>query len=260
MLYRRVDDGWGQKVCRADIGKGVNMSNLTKETWDEVMALSSGLNLLLGPNATDRYIFDPKRLCFFLSRYKFAAKMLKRCSIIVDVGCGDGMGTLTFAADTQAKLIIGVDFDQRLINHANKVLLPCVEQSTPNYWSRIRFLQHDVLEKPIPLEADERGAEGLACLDVIEHIEEKLEHEFLARLSDCLIDHGVAVIGTPSDTARNYASNYSDVGHINNYSSDRLQDSLEKHFQRVLMFSMNDEVVHTGFDKLAHYLIAVCVK
>ena len=236
------------------------MSNLTKETWDEVMALSSGLNLLLGPNVTDRYIFDPKRLCFFLSRYKFAAKMLKRCRIIVDVGCGDGMGTLTFAVDTQAKLILGVDFDQILINHANKILLPCVEQSTPNFGSRIRFLQHDVLEKPIPLEDEGGWAEGLSCLDVIEHIDKRLEHEFLTRLSDSLIDHGVAVIGTPNDTARAYASKHSDLGHINNYSPDRLQDSLERHFKRIFMFSMNDEVVHTGFDKLAHYLIAVCVK
>ena len=236
------------------------MSTLTKETWDEVMALSSGLNLLLGPNATDRYIFDPKRLCFFLSRYKFAAKMLKQCRIIVDAGCGDGMGTLTFAVDTQAKLILGIDFDQRLINHANKILLPCVEQSTPNFVSKIRFVQHDILERPILLEGHSGGAEGLACLDVIEHIEERLEHEFLTRLSDSLISHGVAVIGTPNANARTYASKMSDVGHINNYSSDRLQDSLERYFKRVFMFSMNDEVVHTGFDKLAHYLIAVCVK
>lgn len=240
-------------------GYSLKMSNLTKKTWDEVMSLSSGVNLLLGPNATDRYIFDPKRLCFFLSRYKFAAKILKRCRSIVDVGCGDGMGTLTFAVDTQAKLIIGIDFDEKLIKHANDVLLKCVEQTTPEFRSKLKFIYHDVIEVPIPIEG-EKGLEGLSCLDVIEHIEVSKESEFMARISDCLLDHGVAVIGTPNDAARVYASMQSDLGHINNYTADRLYDSLARHFRQVFMFSMNDEVVHTGFDKLAHYLIAVCVK
>jgi len=235
------------------------MSNSTKKTWDEVMAISSKLNLLLGPNTTDRYIFDPKRLCFFLSRYKFAAKMLKRCNSIVDVGCGDGMGTLSFAVDTRAKLILGVDFDETLINHANDILLACMEQANPELRAKIRFTLQDVIEKPIRMEG-ERGIEGLSCLDVIEHVEERLEHEFLTRFSECLVDHGVAVIGTPNAVARIYASKQSDLGHINNYNADRLQESLEKYFKQVFMFSMNDEVVHTGFDKLAHYLIAVCVK
>src|SRR5262249_28282596 len=62
------------------------MTNVTRETWKKVMALSSGINLPLGPNSTDRYLSDPKRLAFFLSRYKFAAKMLKRCRSIADVG------------------------------------------------------------------------------------------------------------------------------------------------------------------------------
>ena len=35
-------------------------------------------------------------------------------------------------------------------------------------------------------------------------------------------------------------------------------DLLEGHFDNVFLFSMNDEVVHTGFHPLAHYLFAVC--
>ena len=236
------------------------MDNLTKETWDKVMALSSGLTLTLGPNTVDRYIFDPKRLAFFLSRYKFSAKMLVRCDSIVDVGCGDGMGTVTFAADTKARLIVGIDFDSTLIDHANNCLLPCVEKSKTNFASRLKFVAHDVLEKEIQIDQGGSGIEGLACLDVIEHIEQDKEHQFLGRLSACLGDHGVAVIGTPNDNARIYASKESELGHINNYTPERFRSSLEKHFKRVFLFSMNDEIVHTGFDKLAHYLMAVCVK
>ena len=32
-----------------------------------------------------------------------------------------------------------------------------------------------------------------------------------------------------------------------------------RHFHEVFIFSMNDEVVHTGFYPLAHYLFALCV-
>ena len=31
-----------------------------------------------------------------------------------------------------------------------------------------------------------------------------------------------------------------------------------KFFHTVFMFSMNDEVVHTGYHKMAHYILAVC--
>ena len=30
------------------------------------------------------------------------------------------------------------------------------------------------------------------------------------------------------------------------------------HFRNVFIFSMNDEVVHTGFYPMAHYLFALC--
>jgi len=33
---------------------------------------------------------------------------------------------------------------------------------------------------------------------------------------------------------------------------------LKNYFNNVFLFSMNDEVVHTGFNKMAHYLIAIC--
>lgn len=232
------------------------MTNLTRETWARVMSQSSGLNLSLGPNSTDRYLFDPKRLAFFLSRYKFAAKMLARCSSILDVGCGDGMGTLTYLYDTQAEQILGIDFDPVLVDHAEKVLHATLKQAMPDRAARISFRCVDVLESPAPQEK----VEGLSSLDVIEHIEMRLEHEFLSRLAGRLVNNGVAVIGTPNALARQYASRESEIGHINNYDPDRMQQSLEGHFRRVFLFSMNDEIVHTGFNKLAHYLLALCVK
>jgi hypothetical protein len=36
-----------------------------------------------------------------------------------------------------------------------------------------------------------------------------------------------------------------------------LKATMSRNFHNVFMFSMNDEVVHTGYHKMAHYLFAV---
>ena len=45
---------------------------------------------------------------------------------------------------------------------------------------------------------------------------------------------------------------------MNCKSGPELKDLMEDHFHNVFIFSMNDEVVHTGHHKMAHYLFAVC--
>ena len=143
-----------------------------------------------------------------------------------------------------------------LINHAQNVLQAALAKVLPDRAARLSFECLDVLELPV----QQKAFDGLSSLDVIEHIEERLEHEFLLRVAAHLVPGGVAVIGTPNALARSYASPHSEIGHINNYDPERLQNSLERHFGRVFLFSMNDEIVHTGFDKLAQYLMALCVK
>lgn len=226
-----------------------------RAAWDDVMALVTGNMLTLGPVTTDRFVFDPKRLCFFLSRYKFAAKMLRRCNRIVDVGCGDGFGTMTFLADTRAS-VLGVDFDAPQIAYANDRLMSIVNAMMPQARGRIAFECMDFSARS-PLEPK---ADGIASLDVIEHIAPAAEDQFLCGIRDTLSDRGVAVIGTPNDLASQYASKHSQAGHINLFTPDRLQETLERYFSRVFLFSMNDEVVHTGFDRMAHYLMAIAVK
>lgn len=227
--------------------------SITRKTWAEVRALETGARITLGPNTADRYLTDPKRLAFFLSRYKFAGKMLRDCESIVDVGCGDGFGTLTLLADTKAT-VLGVDFDEVLIEHAQATQHE-LQRLHPDKAVRISFECRDLLAGKSP------GAfSGLACLDVIEHIEPMREKDFTEAISNSLRPDGIAVIGTPNQGAGPYASPQSEIGHINKYDPERLRASLGGHFRHVFLFSMNDEIVHTGFDKLAHYLIALCVK
>lgn len=247
-------------ACHSSKGNMVDVSGSDERdpgraAWDDVMAMLTGHVLTMGPVTTDRFLFDPKRLCFFLSRYKFAAKMLRRCHRIVDVGCGDGFGTLTFLADTRAS-ILGVDFDQPQITYANERLLPVVNAAVPGARERLAFECMDFSDRA-PLGAK---ADGIASLDVIEHIAPSAEGAFLRGIRDTLSERGIAVIGTPNDLASQYASKHSQAGHINMFTPDRLQDTLEGYFSRVFLFSMNDEMVHTGFDRMAHYLMALAVK
>jgi hypothetical protein len=73
------------------------------------------------------------------------------------------------------------------------------------------------------------------------------------------VNDGIAVFGMPSLESQKFASKASREGHVNCQTGEQLRTTLGRHFARVFMFSMNDEVVHTGFFPMAHYLIGVCV-
>ena len=55
-----------------------------------------------------------------------------------------------------------------------------------------------------------------------------------------------------------YASELSKIGHVNCKTAPDLRELMSNFFNTVFIFSMNDEVVHTGFHKMAHYIFAVC--
>ena len=70
--------------------------------------------------------------------------------------------------------------------------------------------------------------------------------------------NGVVIIGSPSLQSQTYASKGSKEGHVNCKDGKELKRVMEQHFENVFLFSMNDEVVHTGFHPMAHYLITLC--
>ncbi len=224
-----------------------------REIWRKVRALDAPISLKLGPNTADRYIHDPKRISFFLSRYKFAAKMLSACTTIADIGCGDGFGTLTFCNNQNAVHVHGYDFDEQLIDYAQTDLSNAIVARSQG--PRPQFFHGDFLRAPI-----DQSYDGVCSLDVIEHIDPDKSSAFISKIHDILMPCGVAVIGTPNEYAAQYGSPHSKLGHINNFVPDRLRAEMEAHFPIVFMFSANDEMVHTGFDKLGHYILAVGVK
>lgn len=185
---------------------------------------------------------DPKRLAFTLSRYKFVAKMLSGRKHVLEVGCADAFGTRIVCQEV--KKLTAVDFDPVFVKDVNLRM--------SSKW-RFTCLVHDMLTGPVPGKFD-----GIYALDVLEHITLKNEKKFLDSLTASLTPHGAVIIGMPSLESQKYASKFSRAGHVNCKSMPDLKKTMERYFHNVFIFSMSDEVIHTGYHKMAHYLMAVC--
>lgn len=208
---------------------------INTQSWE------SSSNFELGPNTTFTYYSDPRRVCFMLSRYKFCSKMLFGRDKVLEVGCGDAFGTPLVAQDVGQ--VMGVDWDPTLINSNIQRL---------TQFKNCSFKQHDIVSAVTGWQYD-----GAYSLDVIEHVDNKSEDDFIKNITSGLSDDGILIIGTPNVAAEAYASESSKVGHINLKDSADLKRLVSKYMKTVLMFSMNDDVVHTGFFPMAHYLFAV---
>jgi hypothetical protein len=101
------------------------------------------------------------------------------------------------------------------------------------------------------------GFDAAYALDVIEHIPSTDEMQFVGNIVHSLSNPGVLILGTPSLQSQAYASPPSKAGHINCKDAAALKALLCSFFHNVFIFSMNDEVVHTGYYPMAHYLFAV---
>lgn len=197
----------------------------------------------LGLRSSQSWHDDPKHLLFRLSRYKFVAKMLAGFEHVLEVGCGDAFGSRL--VQQEVKALTATDFDPLFVEDAKARM---VER-----W-RFPVFTHDLLAGPIP------GAfDAVYALDVLEHIAAADEHTFLANAFAPLGGQGVAIIGMPSLESQAHASPTSRAGHVNCKTMPELRKTMQAHFHNVFMFSMNDEVVHTGFHRMAHYLFGLGV-
>ncbi|MEZ0227150.1 MAG: class I SAM-dependent methyltransferase [Planctomycetota bacterium] len=185
---------------------------------------------------------DPKRLVFTLSRYKFVSKMLSGRSAVLEIGCGDAF----------CSRLVKQEVGALTVTDSDPVFIRDIEERLDARWP-MRALVHDILRAPVPGVFD-----AAYSLDVLEHIPAEHEDRFLENAKLSLTPHGVLVIGMPSLESQAHASAPSRAGHVNCKTGEALRALMQKHFHNVFMFSMNDEVIHTGFFKMAHYLLAVC--
>lgn len=207
------------------------------------VALRDTERVLLGPRASYELHHDPRHLVFVLSRYKFVAKMLANRGRVLEVGIGDGLGAVLVAQ--AGNHVVGLDIEPFAI-----------ENTADLSWTRdrIRFATHDMTKDPYVAGGPFDAAYSV---DVIEHIPPELERRFMRNIVDSIRSTGCLVIGTPNKSADQYASSEARAQHVNLKTHAALAELMQNYFHNVFMFGMNDEVVHTGFAPMSHYLFAL---
>ena len=210
----------------------------SKALWLSIRTNLDQFNISLGPATAQAYAKDPRMLSFISSRYKFASKMFAGVDVAIEIGCGDAFGGPIVAQSV--KRLICTDIDEEIITQ---------NRTRCEIFKNMEFHYHDFRAKTYP-----ERARAIYLVDVIEHIFQKEEPQFMANLVNSLTPDGFALVGTPNKDAEQHASQHSREGHVNLKTPKTLRDMLSQYFQNVFMFSMNDEVVHTGFGPMAHYV------
>jgi len=196
----------------------------------------------LGLMTSQLWYDDPKGMLFSLSRYKFVSKILSDTNNVLELGCGDGF---------QSRIVQQNVKNLELSDH-DPLFIDDIKKRNPRKWE-IKAFVHNMCNDPTKKKYD-----AIYALDVFEHISKNKENLFLSNIVKSLSQKGVVIFGIPSLESQKYASILSKIGHVNCKTALDLKKILCKFFIHVNIFSMNDEVVHTGFYKMAHYLFAVC--
>jgi 2-polyprenyl-3-methyl-5-hydroxy-6-metoxy-1,4-benzoquinol methylase len=210
-----------------------------EDQYNELLGVE---RVTMGLMSGHTYLSDSKRLTFTLARYKFVSKMFVGFEKVLEVGCADAFGTPLVL--NEVKHIVACDFDRMFIEDA---------RLNHPFSENIDFRVHNMIEGPM-----DTKFEGVFSLDVLEHIDRKNEDKFMRNIAASLTKNGTCIIGMPSLESQIYASEISKLGHVNCKKGSELKLFLSSYFQRVFMFSMSDEVVHTGFQPMSQYLLALC--
>lgn len=222
----------------ADIDKG------SGEVFREIIAdHGAATPTRLGPYAAHAWRADPRMLFIAMARYKFAAKILAGRRSLLEIGCGDAF-SMPILLQTVERTT-GLDVEADIIAYD---LAHCTFDGKADYRC------HDIAVSPA-----EGVFDAALSLDVIEHILPEKVEDFVRNIAASLEPHSPMVMGTPNRTAAPYASPASRREHVNLLDHVSLAELLTGYFHNVFIFSMNDEVVHTGFYPMAQYLMALAV-
>ncbi len=197
-------------------------------------------NLTMGIRTGFGYYSNPTRIVFSLSRYKFVTKMFEGFNNVLEVGAGDGFKSHIVKQFCNNLTLTDIEEDNK------------ISFDKTNFNKKIKFKIHNFINSPTKEKFD-----GIYCLDVFEHINKSKEKKFISNIKNSLKTNGSLIIGMPSIESQKYASKGSKLGHVNCKNKTELKKFLKNYFHNVYMFSMNDEVLHTGFDQMSHYIIGL---
>jgi SAM-dependent methyltransferase len=201
----------------------------------------------LGRGYTEAILRDPMSFAWSFARYKFVARVSTGYDPVCEIGCGEGLGAPMF--NSRPGGYLGIEIDPAQTADTKKRL---------NEFKNVKFVTHDLCSEPLV------GYQGqfrlVFLLDVLEHIYPAEESVFMENALRLLSPDGMMIIGVPSLEGSAYASHRSKLGHVNLKSQLDGKSELKRYFRHVISFSMNDEVVHTGFAHMSHYNLFTCFR
>lgn len=206
--------------------------------WTEARALIGHRRLTLGPQASAQWLTAPDHLAMVLSRYRAAASLLGSAQVVLEVGCGEGIGSRILAAGRGS--YFGIDPDPEAIEVA--------EETADEQDDAVVFSVGT-------LDALHGLYDAVVALDVIEHFSAEHATHWIAALCSRLTAGGVCVIGTPNAAFDHLASPASVAGHVTTYTHEQLYALLRRHFRIVQSFGMQDTALHLGHPEARHYLL-----
>lgn len=195
-----------------------------------------------GLDSNFKWMNDPRQYFISLARYKFVSKVLNGRKDVLEVGCADGFNSRLVKQNVKNLTISDAEFIFKSYNNIIK----------SKKW-KTNFVINDFVKSKLNKKFD-----AIYSLDVLEHIPKNKENIFIKNINHSLKENGILIIGAPSLEFQKYSRPKKISGHINCKTEKGLKSFLNKFFFNVITFSMNDELVHTGFEKMSCYNFALC--
>jgi 2-polyprenyl-3-methyl-5-hydroxy-6-metoxy-1,4-benzoquinol methylase len=222
--------------------KNKNKNSFYKVLEHNIIKDRNVLNEKFGIDSAWKWNNDPRQFFISQARYKFVSKILSGKKNVLEVGCSDAFNSRIVLQEVK-KLSV-CDIDENLLYNADQI---------KNKKWFYHIFKHDFVFSPLKKKYD-----AIFFLDVLEHIPINKEKIFLKNICLTLKKNGANIVGLPSLEFQKHSRSVNISGHINCKTGEQLKNFLSSFFDNVFVFSMNDEIVHTGFQKMACYLFAVC--
>lgn len=197
-------------------------------------------SITLPPEFAELLSENTLQLLIKLARYKFAARLLRKQDNVLEVGSGNGIGTIFLGQ--HVRHVTGLEI--RTHDHSAALSM--------NRRKNVDFVLQSIFDFKSNQQYD-----GVVSLDVIEHLSTEDGIKFIGEFARLCKDDGLVIVGSPSIHSYPYQGKYSQAAHIKCYDRDELDELMSRFFGRTIHFSMNDEIVHTGHPKLAWYYFAI---
>lgn len=169
-----------------------------------------------------------------IARYEWGSdKLAGLCCL--DAGCGSGYGT-HYLAETGVKEITGVDISSVAIQYAKK-----------NYSrENLHFMQMDVRQ----MSFNDNSFDAVVTFEVLEHLDEKGQMEFVRELARVLKDKGVIYLGCPNAVMSTGDNRF----HEKELTIDELMCLLQRYFSEVRILGQKSLLLNDTKGKLRKWL------